>query len=80
MKFSKRCQHILINWKALLNTYFLSGEHRPMLTVVGKDDLIRAIKHPETISESDFRVGRVQRPFVNLSPAVQEEILKQTLY
>ena len=81
MKFSKEMFSTYFDkLEALLNTYFLSGGAQAMLTVVGKDDLIRAIKHPEQYQNLIIRVGGFSARFVNLSPAVQEEILNRTLY
>ena len=81
MKFSKDMfSKYFDKLDALLQTYFLNGGAQAMLTVVGKDDLINAINHPEMYQNLIIRVGGFSARFVNLSREVQEEILNRTLY
>lgn len=66
--------------EALLESYFNHGGAQLMLTVVGKDDLQKAMEHPEQYQHIIVRVGGFSARFVELNKAVQKEILTRTLY
>jgi pyruvate-formate lyase len=66
--------------EALLRAYFKNGGTQAMITVVGRDDLLNAIKDPEKYSNLIVRVGGFSARFVELSPEVQQEIIERTLY
>ena len=81
IKFSKE----LFNGKrpitrALLDTYFDNGGAQAMITVLGKEDLENAIKHPEQHQNLMVRVGGFSARFVELDKDVQQEILARTIY
>jgi pyruvate-formate lyase len=66
--------------KELLDTYFDQGGAQAMITVLGKDDLLNAMKHPEKYQNLMVRVGGFSARFVELDKDVQEEILTRTMY
>jgi len=66
--------------EALLRAYFKNGGTQAMITVVGRDDLLNAIKDPEKYSNLIVRVGGFSARFIELSPEVQQEIIERTLY
>jgi pyruvate-formate lyase len=66
--------------EALLDTYFASGGTQAMLTVVSRNDLEEAMKHPENYQDLIVRVGGFSERFVNLPPDTQQEVLSRTLY
>ena len=81
MKFSKELfNNYRDHLNALLNSYFIQGGTQAMITVVGKDDLEKAMKEPEKYSHLIVRVGGFSARFVELSKEVQIEILSRTLY
>jgi pyruvate-formate lyase len=65
--------------EALLSTYFDEGGAQAMITVVGREDLEAAMREPEKWGHLMVRVGGFSARFVELSPAVQREILERTL-
>jgi len=65
--------------EALLRTYFDLGGAQAMITVVGREDLAAAMREPERWGHLMVRVGGFSARFVELSPAVQREILERTL-
>jgi pyruvate-formate lyase len=81
MKFSKELfmgkRDIL---EALLRTYFKNGGTQAMMTVISRDDLEEAIKHPDKYANLIVRVGGFSERFVDLPPETQQEILSRTLY
>jgi len=81
MKFSRELfnghRDILI---ALLNAYFKNGGQQAMITVLGRQDLENAMREPEKHRHIMVRVGGFSARFVNLSPDVQLEIARRTLY
>ncbi len=66
--------------EALLRAYFKNGGTQAMITVVGRNDLINALKDPEKYANLIVRVGGFSARFVELSPEVQKEIIERTLY
>jgi len=81
MKFSKQMfSTYRTQLEALLKTYFKNNGTQAMITVVGKDDLVNAMKDPEKYYDLIVRVGGFSARFVELSKEVQLEILNRTLY
>ncbi len=66
--------------EALLKTYFECGGTQSMITVVNRDDLIRAIEHPEEYASLIVRVGGFSARFIDLPPETQREIVQRTLW
>ena len=66
--------------KALLEAYFNNGGTQAMITVLSKEDLIRAINEPEKYKNLLVRVGGFSARFVELDKEVQQEIISRTLY
>jgi pyruvate-formate lyase len=66
--------------EAFLATYFAQGGTQAMLTVVSRDDLLRALKSPEQYRHILVRVGGFSARFVDLPPDVQQDILSRTLW
>lgn len=64
---------------AMLGVYFANGGSQAMLTIVGRDDLERAMEHPEEYQNLIVRVGGYSEYFVQLSREIQEDILARTL-
>jgi pyruvate-formate lyase len=65
--------------EAMLSVYFSSGGSQAMLTVVGRDDLERAMEHPQEYQNLIVRVGGYSEYFVRLSREIQEDVLARTL-
>ena len=66
--------------EALLNGYWRQGGAQIMMNVVGRDDLLNAMEHPENYANLIVRVGGFCARFVELPRDVQLEILSRTLY
>lgn len=66
--------------KLLLKVYWARGGAQAMITVVGAEDLQRAMERPEEYGNLLVRVGGFTARFIDLDRDVQEEILKRTLY
>lgn len=65
---------------SLLMTYFNKGGQQAMITVINKEDLVNAMKHPEKYGHIMVRVGGFSARFVMLAPDVQREIVSRTVY
>ena len=65
---------------ALLENYFERGGAQLMVSVVGKDDLERAIERPEEYSDLIVRIGGFSARFVYLDKDVQKEIYERCTY
>ncbi|MBQ3527084.1 MAG: hypothetical protein IJA52_00815 [Clostridia bacterium] len=65
---------------ALARSYFENGGQQLSVTVVSRDELIQAQKTPELYGDIIVRVGGFSEYFVNLSPALQENVIKRTYY
>lgn len=65
---------------ALLRTYFKLGGTQAMITVIDRGELERAIEEPEKYAHLFVRVGGFSARFIDLSPAVQREIISRTIY
>ncbi|MCL2276770.1 MAG: hypothetical protein FWC21_02615 [Treponema sp.] len=66
--------------RALINYYFKNGGAQAMISVVGKDDLLNAVKNPRDYKDLIVRIGGLSARFVNLSKDVQKEIYDRTTY
>lgn len=81
IKFSKEtCQRYQKETRFVIETYFAQGGAQLMITVVGKEDLERALKKPEEYRGLLVRVGGFSARFVELSKEVQMDILSRTCY
>ena len=81
MKFSKsifKVQRSKV--QALLATYFASGGTQAMLTVVGRGEMEAALREPEKYQNLIVRVGGFSARFVELTPAIQRDLIARTLY
>lgn len=66
--------------EAALATYFEQGGTQAMLTVVCREDLLRALDEPEKYGHILVRTGGFSARFVDLPPDVQQDILNRTLW
>lgn len=66
--------------KALLRTWFKRGGTQLMINVVKKEDLLRALDHPEEFPNLIVRVGGFSARFIELDRDVQLEIINRTSY
>lgn len=82
MKFSKEVFGELLEAvaKPLLETYFKNGGAQAMITVIGKEDLENAMKHPEQYAGLIVRVGGFSARFIELDHDIQMDILNRTAY
>lgn len=64
----------------LIESYFKRGGVQLMITVVGKDDLINAMKKPEDYKDLIVRIGGLSARFINLKKDVQQEIYDRATY
>jgi pyruvate-formate lyase len=81
IKFSKEMfKRNRLEVEAALRTYFKQGGAQAMITVVGREDLEKALENPEDYKNLMVRVGGFSARFVDLRPEVQQEILNRTLY
>lgn len=66
--------------RALLKAYFANGGAQLMINVVSREELEDALVHPENHRNLIVRVGGFSARFVDLGPAVQQELLARTQY
>lgn len=66
--------------RAMLNVYFQSGGSQAMISVIGREDLERAVREPEKYKNLLVRVGGFSARFVELQEEEQREIIARTLY
>ncbi len=64
----------------VLRIFYENGGVQTNLCVVGKDDLEKAMVHPEKYQDLIVRIGGFSARFVTLSPVVQREIIERTTY
>lgn len=81
MKFSKDTfnnmrQTVII---PSLDSYFGRGGTQAMITVIGREDLENARKHPEKYSNLIVRVGGFSARYIELDDDIQIDILNRTL-
>jgi pyruvate-formate lyase len=81
LKFSKEMfRDKLPLTKAMLETYFQKGGSQAMISVIGREDLQKALLEPEKYKNLLVRVGGFSARFVELGAQEQQEILARTLY
>lgn len=66
--------------KGLIRNYFNRGGAHLMITVVGKEDLKKAMEHPEDYQDLIVRVGGLSARYVQLKKDVQQEIYDRATY
>lgn len=64
----------------LLQTFYENGGVQNNITVVGREDLQKAMIEPENYQNLLVRIGGFSARFVTLSPVVQREIIARTTY
>ena len=65
---------------SLIQDYFDRGAAHAMITVIGKDDLRKAMEQPEEYRDLIVRVGGFSARFVDLKKDVQQEIYDRVTY
>ncbi len=83
LKFSKDmfCSESGINgFISLWKTYFEKGGQQLSVTVINRDELIKAQNDPDSHRNLIVRVGGFSEYFVNLSPELQENVIQRTVY
>lgn len=65
---------------ALVDDYFARGGAHAMITVVGREDLAKAMEHPEDYHDLIVRIGGLSARFVALKKDVQQEIYNRVSY
>ena len=66
--------------RALVDDYFARGGAHAMITVVGREDLAKAMEHPEDYHDLIVRIGGLSARFVALKKDVQHEIYNRVSY
>ncbi|MCL2066693.1 MAG: hypothetical protein FWG99_04435 [Treponema sp.] len=66
--------------QAMVKDYFDRGGAQAMITVVGKEDLLNAMEHPENYKDLIVRTGGFSARFVDLKKDIQQEIYDRTSY
>ena len=66
--------------RALVDDYFARGGAHAMITVVGREDLAKAMEHPEDYHDLIVRIGGLSARFVALRKDVQQEIYNRVSY
>lgn len=64
----------------LIDDYFARGGAHLMVTVVGREDLKKAMEHPEDYQDLIVRVGGLSARYVQLKKDVQQEIYDRATY
>ncbi|NLJ47731.1 MAG: hypothetical protein GX430_14370, partial [Treponema sp.] len=64
----------------LIQNYFGRGAAHAMITVIGRDDLRKAMERPEEYRDLIVRVGGFSARFVDLKKDVQQEIYDRVTY
>jgi len=67
-------------YRALFNGYWKKGGGQIMITTTCRDDLLKALEHPENYANLIVRVGGFSARFIDLDPATQREVLSRTEY
>ncbi|WP_394921763.1 glycine radical domain-containing protein [uncultured Robinsoniella sp.] len=81
MKFSKDMfGGLRAKTESLLAAYFAGGGTQTMITVQNREDLENALANPEHYQNLIVRVGGFSARFVDLSRAIQQELISRTLY
>jgi formate C-acetyltransferase len=63
---------------SLIKTYFDKGGYHIQWNMIGRETLLDAKKHPEKYRDLLIRVAGYSAFFVELAPAVQDEIIGRT--
>lgn len=81
MKFSKATFNNMRETvtRPTLDSYFGRGGTQAMITVIGREDLENARKHPEEYSNLIVRVGGFSARYIELDDDIQLDILNRTL-
>ncbi|GHV42127.1 putative formate acetyltransferase 3 [Spirochaetia bacterium] len=66
--------------QTLVSDYFDRGGAQAMITVVGREDLLNAMKNPGEYKDLIVRIGGLSARFVALKKDVQQEIYDRTSY
>lgn len=66
--------------ETLFGVFFATGGQQASLTVLRRDDLEAALREPSKYTHVLVRLGGWSARFVDLDSAVQQEILRRTLY
>lgn len=66
--------------RAMLNVYFQNGGQEIQINCVDTEMLRAAQKNPEEYRDLVVRIAGFSEFFVNLSPAMQEEIINRTAH
>jgi pyruvate-formate lyase len=66
--------------KELIKDYFARGGAQAMITVVGREDLAKAMEHPEDYHDLIVRIGGLSARYVALKKDVQQEIYDRVSY
>jgi len=64
----------------IVEDYFRRGGAHAMITVVGKEDLANAMRHPEEYKDLIVRIGGLSARYVTLKKDVQQEIYNRVSY
>ena len=65
---------------AMIRTFFEEGGGELSIYTVNQQDLIDAMEHPENHQDLIVRIGGFNARFVNLSPAMQKEMVARNAY
>ena len=68
----------LANFTHLVRGYFSKDAHHIQFNVVTRDTLLEALAHPEKHRDLIVRVAGYSDYFVNLTPELQQEIIRRT--
>ena len=63
---------------ALAKSFFAGGGQQYTVTVVSRDDLLKAKEHPENYKNLIVRVGGYSDYFINLSEELQDNVIERT--
>ena len=66
--------------ESVVKTYFSGGGQQLSITVVGRDELLDALDHPDAHKNIIVRVGGFSAYFVDLDRALQENVIARTYY
>jgi pyruvate-formate lyase len=64
----------------MFQVYFARGGLQANITAIDRGDLEAALQTPEKYPHVLVRLGGWSARFIDLEPAVQQEILRRTLY
>jgi len=64
----------------LIGTFFKNGGNYLCISVLGREELLAALKEPEKHTHLMVRIGGYSAHFVNLPPELQEDIIARMEY